>query len=195
MSDNGPMGRMPLLAMLVAGTLIAPSAALAQTGAEDGVPRAVEAALGGEVTETDSGLYRVETDEGRPLTTHGPDFRDAVPYPKAAHGTGLGPGDPERMPVCAAPATTRYQEILYGYWDPAGADPGTNRLTSVREGIRGAIRRMNAVLASGSIASGGAAADYIVRCEGGRDPGDRVPCDDGLRHRKGDVRRDQGRSG
>ena len=142
------MGRMPLLAMLVAGTLIAPSAALAQTGAEDGVPRAVEAALGGEVTDTDSGLYRVETDEGQPLTTHGPDFRDAVPYPKAAHGTGLGPGDPERMPVCAAPATARYQEILYGYWDPAGADPGTSRLTSVREGIRGAIRRMNAVLAS-----------------------------------------------
>ena len=170
-------GRLPpdrrragLLAALAVGLVLATPAApaLAATPPGGDVPRDVEAALGGEVTPTGTGLYRVKTGDGIRLTTHGPDFRDEIIYPKAGHGTGLGPGDPERAPVCAADAASdRYQEVLYGYWDPAGADPGENRLAEVREPIRAAVRRMNAVLSSESVASGGAAADYIVRCEAG----------------------------
>jgi hypothetical protein len=158
--------------VLALALVVAAPAALAHAvpagGGEGDVPAEVEAALGGEVSVAPSGLYEVEASGGIDLTTHGPDLRAEVPEPKATHGSGLGPGDPERAPICAAnPATDRYQEVLYAYWDPLGADPGNNRLAEVREPIRAAVRRMNAVLNLESLASGGPTADYIVRCDSG----------------------------
>ncbi len=117
---------------------------------------------------TPNGLYAVETESGEQLTTHGPDFRGDFEDPVANHGSGLGPGDPERAPVCAAnPDTDRHQEVLYGYWDPPGAPGSANRIADVRESIRAAVRRMNAVLNLEAQASSGGTigADYIVRCD------------------------------
>lgn len=141
------------------GCLAAPAAAHADhpVGDVDGhVPAAVEQALGGEVSELPSGLYEVDPRRGPPLTTHGPDLRGEI---KPNHGSGLGPGDPERPPVCA---TDYYQHVLYAR---RATDP--NDYATAKPLIQATMRRINAVLNEESLESGGVSADYKVLCDGG----------------------------
>jgi hypothetical protein len=98
-----------------------------------------------------NGLFRVTTDGGYTFTTHGGD-----PAPDG-HGASLGPGDPERDPVCA---TGHVQHILYGY--PVAF---ANRVEQVKEEIRAHVRRMNAVLNEAAVESGNTTADFRVACD------------------------------
>ena len=127
-------------------------------GSADGhVPEAVEEVLGGEVTELDNGLYEVDPARGPDFTSHGPDTAAEV---GADHGQSLGPGDPERPPVCAT--GDYYQHVLYAY---RSGQP--NRIDAVKADIQASIRRINAVLNLESLASGGGTADYRVLCDAG----------------------------
>jgi hypothetical protein len=148
-----------LLAFGVA--LAAPSPASAQISA----PAAVEAreqgfdareALGPEVALAQSGagegLFRVKLADGEVVTTHGPDTTATA----GEQGATIGPGDPEREPVCA---TTGTQHVLYG----APADQASRYPLVVPE-IQAIMRRANAVLNSESLESGGGEADYRMRC-------------------------------
>ena len=74
------------------------------------------------------------------------------------HGESLGPGDPERPPVCA---DDHYLHVLYG----RPAFISTSRLATVIEEIRAHIRRMNAVLNEAAEESGNTSADYKVLCD------------------------------
>ena len=145
----------------MAAALAAPPTASAQIDA----PAAAEArAQGFDARETlgpdvsldrsgdDEGLVRVELDDGAALTTHGPDITATA----GEHGTTIGPGDPERARVCAA---SDAQHVLYGV--PADQ---ASRYPAVVPEIQGIMRRMNAVLNSESLDSGGAEADYRMRC-------------------------------
>jgi hypothetical protein len=135
-----------------------PASALADhpAGVADGkVPEPVEQALGGEVTELPSGLYEVDPAAGPEFTSHGPDTVSDI---RPSHGQGLGPGDPERPPVCAT--GDYYQHVLYAY--RSGQE---NRLDAVKANLQGSIRRMNAVLNEEALASGGVTADYRVLCD------------------------------
>jgi hypothetical protein len=156
-----PCRSVVLVALAVA--MAAPAPASAQISA----PAAAEAheqgfdareALGSEVSLDQSGagegLFRVRLGDGDVVTTHGPDTTATA----GEHGTAIEPGDPERDPVCA---TTTAQHILYG----APADQAS-RYPEVVPGIRAIVRRMNAVLNSESVESGGGEADYRVRCDG-----------------------------
>jgi hypothetical protein len=121
----------------------------------DGVPAAIQRALGGEVTLLPSGLYEVETARGYTYTTHGPDPKtDEAESP-------LTPGAPERAPRCIAnPGTDHYQQVLYGF--PAD---GANDLAAQRPSIQAQVRRNNALINRDSQASGGPEADFKVLCE------------------------------
>jgi hypothetical protein len=79
----------------------------------------------------------------------------AMPAPGGTRG--FAPGDPERDPVCA---TDAYQRFIYAH------APGTpDRYEQVRGEIQAAVRRMNAVLNTASLASGGGTADLKVLCD------------------------------
>lgn len=123
-------------------------------GAE--VPPRVERALGGEVQALENGLYRLRSDDGFALTTHGPDPRPDF-LAVEDHGSALDLADPQRPPACA---TDYYQEVLYGY--PVGS---TNALASKKSDIQAMVGVMNALLNEESLASGGPTADYKVGCE------------------------------
>lgn len=133
-----------------------PGADAASQGAvADGdVPPAVERTLGGEVTELRDGLFEVDLRRGPELTTHGADSQGEIRFD---HGTSLGPGDPERAPVCA---TDHYQHVLYAR--PASAP---DRFATVVPQIQATMRRINAVLNEESLESGGVSADYKVLCD------------------------------
>jgi PKD repeat protein len=160
-------GRVTALAIVVVGLALPatagahdPSAALLGGGGADGVPEAVEDALGGKVTALEDGLYKVRSKDGSTITTHGPDFRQDLELP--LHGGSIDIGDPQRTPACVADAATGYyQEVLYGY--PAS---GTNDLAAKRADIQGVMARIDAVLNEESLASGGPTADYVLRCNG-----------------------------
>jgi Bacterial pre-peptidase C-terminal domain len=125
------------------------------SGPVDGkVPKPVEDALGSDVTELPNGLYEVDPRRGPPLTTHGPDLASEVGFD---HGPTLGPGDPERRPICA---TDYYQHVLYAH---RAMDP--NRIATVRGQIQSTIRRINSVLNEEALATGGITADYKVLCD------------------------------
>jgi hypothetical protein len=151
--------RFVLLALAVA--LAAPATASAQISA----PAAAEAreqgfdareTLGPEVALDQSGagegLFRVKLADGDVVSTHGPDTTATA----GEQGAYIGPGDPERDPVCA---TTDTQHVLYG----APADQAS-RYPQVVPEIQAIMRRANAVLNSESLESGGGQADYRVRC-------------------------------
>lgn len=108
-------------------------------------------ALGPGATRLPGGGFLIELSDGYTMTTHGPDPDN--------HGSGMGPGDPERAPVCA---TDHYQHVLYGHLDGQ-----TNRLAAVRGTLVSSIKRMNAVLNEEAISSGNRTADYKVLCDAG----------------------------
>ncbi len=79
----------------------------------------------------------------------------AMPAPSSTRG--FAPGDLERDPVCA---TDQYQRFFYAH------APGTpDRYDEVKAEIQAAVRRMNAVLNTASLASGGGTADLKVLCD------------------------------
>lgn len=138
--------------------LAAPAGAFADhpVGTVDGeVPSAVEQALGGEVTELPDGLYEVDLRRGPDLTTHGPDTQPEIRFD---HGSSLGPGDPERPPVCAS---DYYQHVLYAH---RASDPSD--FVAATPLIQATMRRINAALNEESLESGGVSADYKVLCDG-----------------------------
>jgi hypothetical protein len=132
-------GHVRRTAALVAATLLA----LALASNLSNVPAAEAAThqhshggvLGDHFERLPNGLYRVTLEDGYVMTTHGPDPKSAFD----GHGIDLGPGDPEREPVCA---NDYYQHVLYG----RPAHITQSRLPSVIEEIRAHFRRMNAVL-------------------------------------------------
>ena len=107
----------------------------------------------GQACRTDGGLYEVVLADGLRLRTHGPDPKPASPDVDA----GFEAGSAERPLACADASRL---EVLYGH--PSGAP---DRLEAVKEDIRAALRRMNAVLNADSLASGGPTADYRVACD------------------------------
>lgn len=119
--------------------------------------RLARAALGPDARKLDNGLYEVTLADGYRFLTHGPD-----PDLMDSHGTNIGPGDPERPPVCA---TGHVTHVLYGH--PAGIQ--ANRLEEFESEIRAQIRRINAVLNDAALESGNTTADYKVACDAGGD--------------------------
>jgi len=99
-----------------------------------------------------NGLYRVTTDDGAVLYTHGGD-------PKGDHGASMDSGDPELAPVCA---TGYRQHVLY-----ARPKRGADRYGDVKASIQAQIRRNTYVLNESAIASGGTGARYTVLCDAG----------------------------
>lgn len=139
----------------------APSAALAHDGvvhaavSEGATERAVEATLGEDADPAGEGLYAVEGEGGETVVSHGPDLLRAMPSGSA--GRGFAPGEPERAPVCAE---DHYQRFFY-----ARAEGAPDRYEEVKAQIQAAVRRMNAVLNTASLASGGGTADLRVLCD------------------------------
>jgi PKD repeat protein len=121
----------------------------------DGVSPAVERALGGQVDRTGDGLYRVSV-PGPDLLTHGPDPK--AEFEANSHGQAIGPGDPERAPICA---TSFYERVLY-----ARLAGSPDRFAAETSRIQASVRRIDAVLNEESLLDGGGTADYRVLCDG-----------------------------
>ena len=124
-------------------------------------PAAVRAVTGARTVTTDAGLYRVTTAVGEPVLTHGPDTRAASESREsglAPDGTGFAAGALERQPVCASDF---YQRVIY-----ASTTTNPERIAAASAQIRTVIGRMDAVLNSESLASGGPGADYKMLCNG-----------------------------
>ncbi len=105
--------------------------------------------------ELPNGHYLVFLDDGTTLITHGPDpiVPDAEP--------GFGETADQRAPVCAAEWNLH---VLYGH--PASVN---SRIDTVASEIRGAIRRMNAILNADALESGNVGADFRVLCDANGD--------------------------
>ena len=120
--------------------------------------RAAERAVGESAQPAGDGLYRLRAG-GETLLTHGPD-----PMPPseriATRGADapLGPGGPERAPVCA---DDYHQHVLVAHLAAA-----PDRLGELAGSVRAQIRRMNWVLNADAVESGGVSADYKVACDG-----------------------------
>jgi hypothetical protein len=108
------------------------------------------AVLGPDHADLGNGHFKIRLRDRKVVYTHGPDFLES-------HGTTIGPGDPERAPVCA---TDYYQQVLYAR--PATA---TDRYATVKPQIQASMRRINAVLNDASLESGNITADYKVLCD------------------------------
>ena len=135
----------PRRALMIAVALVA-----TVPGGVAGAHDPVRAILGPGARPLADGHWEIVLSDGTTQTTHGPD-----PVPN--HGGGIGPGDPERDPVCA---TDYYQHVLYGRHNGL-----PDRYQSSIPTIRSAIKRMNAVLNEESIESGDRTADYKVLCD------------------------------
>jgi hypothetical protein len=99
-----------------------------------------------------NGIYKVLLKDDTEIETHGPDTTELDDQ-----GTSMGPGDPERQPICAS---DYYFVILYAY--PSGT---SNRLTTVRPTLLSAVKRMNYVLNEEGLESGGITSDFKVKCD------------------------------
>jgi hypothetical protein len=120
---------------------------------------AVRKVAGPTAQQLPDGLYRVSPSVGAPLLTHGPDVEqvDTRDAELAADGTGFNDGAIERPPVCA---TDYYQQVLY-----ARVAGSPDRSADAAVEIRHIVGRMDAVLDSESLASGGPDADYKMLCD------------------------------
>ena len=147
------MGRILGLVAAVASVLFgAPSALAAHpTPATPGepVPDAVADALGGKVSVTEDGLYRVESKSAGTFTTHGPDYV----------GSHLEIGAAERPPVCVDDPSEPHTEFLYAYQTTQ-----PNNIETEGAHIQQVVRRMNWLIHAEALASDGPHADLIVRC-------------------------------
>lgn len=143
---------------------ILPAAAQAHEGihheAGDEVPHSVERSLGGEVTLTDSGLYRIDMDRGPDLFSHGADTPAEVNADSGA-SAAFGSGAPERAPLCTLERDPDERFHVIEYARPASAN---DRYEASKEIIRSEMRRTNWALNRDSLASGGPTADYRVGC-------------------------------
>ena len=156
--DSGPAVRGLLLAIVAAIGLPATAFGHEPPRVLDPDSRSFERVVGEEVRPTKGGLFDVEV-RGPDVYTHGPDVNNDF---TASHGTSLGPGDPERPPACVQPGSGGYaQHVLYAYQGTA------NELAAHVADIRSAIQRMNAVLNTEALESGGVNADYRVLCDAG----------------------------
>lgn len=150
--------RLVLASVMVLAATSAPASA-APTGGDvtkplNQAPASVRQVAGPEVRLAANGLWRVQTDRGPDLFTHGP----------------MRP--PRRCPTGASPMSFNLQ-ILYAH--PVGS---VDRIDESRPQLQAAIRRMNAVLDAESLASGGPDADYRVHCdEAGRVAVDAIATD------------------
>jgi hypothetical protein len=147
---------------LVAVLACAPQAVADHPPAQDysePLPASVKRVTGPDTVATKDGLLKVQPETGPPVITHGPDPKAELALSASAlpGEVGFRPGDEERAPVCSSGPV---MQVLYAR--PAGAP---DRLETMRPEIQAAVRRMNAVLNSESLASGGPTADYRVRCE------------------------------
>ena len=155
--------RRALVAASGALALLPAAAAAHLTGAHadgHGVSAKVRTVVGPGAVAADQGLYRVAPSVGEPVFTHGPDTRAALATreaPPATDGTGFSAGAVERRPACA---TDFYQRVIYV--NPLGFP---NRLAEATARIRGVVARMNAVLYSESLASGGGGAEMKFLCD------------------------------
>ena len=124
-------------------------------------PAAVRAVTGARTVTTDAGLYRVTTAVGEPVLTHGPDTRAASESREsglAPDGTGFAAGR------ARAPTGLRHRLLPAGHLRPHNGNP--ERIAAATAQIRTVIGRMDAVLNSESLASGGPGADYKMLCDG-----------------------------
>jgi len=170
----GSLARHPFLVGLLAGSFALATPAIAAAHEAAAIPSgpsmtpvpgpapADVARVAGPATRAlGNDLYRVEPRRGEALLTHGPDTRAEMAArgagELAADGTGFGPGAVERQPVCAADF---YQRVIYA--NVAGTPSRAGEMTGE---IRHVIGRMNAVLNSESIASGGPSADFKMLCD------------------------------
>jgi hypothetical protein len=121
----------------------------------------VKKVAGSDTKRMPSGLYKVAPPVGEPLLTHGPDVEqeaiDARDDQLAPDGTGFTPGAAERQPVCS---TDYYQQVIY-----ARVTGTADRTAEATDQIRHIVGRMDAVLNSESLASGGPDADYKMLCD------------------------------
>lgn len=138
----------------VLGVLLAILAALNPIGAESGGSATADSRearlLGDSGSRMSNGLFKIVLSDGKVLFTHGPD-------PKPDHEYSFGSSSPQRPPVCA---TDYYQHALYSHLSAA-----PNRYLEVKEEIKDAIKRMNAVLFEEAAESGGVEADFKVKCD------------------------------
>src|SRR5687768_13586297 len=104
------------LATMVALPLSGSSVAVSTGHSHSLPPEVAMAAMGGDAVLLDNGLYRVTTPDGYVFTTHGPDTTALL---DDGHGQSLGPGDPERNPVCSQGYVAH---VLYGYPGLVGTD-------------------------------------------------------------------------
>ena len=111
----------------------------------------IDTAVGQHDGKLPNGLFKVTTDDGTALYTHGAD-------PKPLHGGSMTLGDPELAPVCAG---SNAQQVLYAY-----TKTSKNRLAEVGTSLREQIRRNTHVLDESAKSSGGAGARYRVICDG-----------------------------
>lgn len=143
-------------AVLLGFAVASPALAHDELGTEPEVvvpQQQLEQILGTDAEANKDDLYRIPTEEGPDLLTHGPDLQLDAPEER---NDGFSAGDPERPPVCA---TDHYQQILYGH--PATAP---DRLASVAGSLRSEMLRANALLNQSSLDSGGPTADYKMLC-------------------------------
>ena len=151
MTQVGGRGGNVKRALVGAGALLAlllPAGAAAHVELSE---QQVQAVLG-DAEPLSNGLYQVQAGNAT-LQTHGPDLASEM------SDSQLGVGDPQRPVHCTTTATDYYQRILYAY-----NQGSTNRLATVTPHIRSSVERMNHLLDTESVGSGGPHADYRVFC-------------------------------
>ena len=143
---------MRLLLLAVCCLLALPASALAHGNAAE-APGLAEA-VGQNAERLPNGLFRITTDDGAVLYTHGGDAK-----PLGEQGATMDASDPMLAPQCAS---TNAQYVLYGR--PSKVK---DRLTEVAQSLRDQIARNTWLLDQSAKASGGAGARFNVACTGG----------------------------
>ena len=132
--------------------LVLPAAALAHGNAAQ-APGLAEA-VGQNAERLPNGLFRITTDDGAVLYSHGGD-----PKPLGEQGASMDASDPRLAPECKE---TNAQYVLYGR--PSKVK---DRLSTVAADLRAQIERNTWLLDASAKQSGGAGARFNVACTGG----------------------------
>jgi hypothetical protein len=131
--------------------LLLPASALAHGEAAE-TPGLAEA-VGQNAERLPNGLFRITTDDGAVLYSHGGDAKPAIDQ-----GSSMDAGDPKLAVACAS---TNAQYVLYGR-----QNRGKDRLGEVAQSLRDQMERNTWLLDQSAKASGGAGARYRVACTG-----------------------------